>query len=597
FYTCWFDQNAIADGKVTPLYPVLPYNPPMHGNFPLTNYIEVFSDDFDETDFSDDVTLNYGDISKIWYDWGRQGNDTFPVWANIPIVNNYYTQNEINLTDNHNLILPLTKLSFPYWTDPDIHMLRKYSLSIITTTSKFYHGYFEIRAKLPNDYGDWPAFWLIDGSCLSNGDHDDYREIDFFDAYSEPENELPQGIIMNACADSYHAWISCVQHDGGGLGYYNFNLSDEYHIYGCSWTQDNISFYIDNVLIASNPNSLVNDQRMYLVLNNAIEPWLGENLDVYGTGESSPKRDFKVDYVKVYQKVDDMFNIYGVEDCNGKKLETLDFPVETGIPSSWRYRMDCGNDFRSLGYTYQWISSDPSNLHIYGSANLPSVYFYGTAIGTYTLTLHVSPPSSGIFNFYYERTIDINIVSVPDLTTHIHHNQIGNSCSFNFYYDAVPDATKIMVSEDGGITFYESSSTEIGDFPVAELGTDFDFVVRAYYYSCLFYEATSSITLYPPEGCYDRRENNELAVNSKSDSLLVFPSPSNGNLFILNKSNKNLKIFFYTLSKKEILQIRLRPNEIQKINNIPFGVLILEAINEENSFIFDRKLVPVIEVD
>ena len=118
-------------------------------------------------------------------------------------------------------------------------------------------GYFEMRAKLPNGPGVWPAFWLV-GVDKSNGS----SEIDVLEYYGK----------FNAGFHTVlHLWK-----EGGGKhqGYIvdvaENSLTDSLHDYGVLITEGSISFFLDHQKYLEIETPEAYKQPMYLLANLAL---------------------------------------------------------------------------------------------------------------------------------------------------------------------------------------------------------------------------------------------------------------------------------------------------------------------------------------
>ena len=176
---------------------------------------------------------------------------------------------------------------------------RDYTSARLTTQFKgdWTYGRFEIRAKLPNTQGIWPAFWLLPsrgvyGSGTAGG------EIDIMEMIgSEPNRAygtLHFGNPPEHASNSYDL--------PNGADY-----SEDFHIFGLEWEPNEIRWYVDEELFHSAKDWFTSsknapypapfDQNFYLIMNVAVGgTWPGR------PDESSvfPQMMY-VDYVRVYQ--------------------------------------------------------------------------------------------------------------------------------------------------------------------------------------------------------------------------------------------------------------------------------------------------------
>jgi len=183
-----------------------------------------------------------------------------------------------------------------------------YTAACITTVKKksWLFGRFEVRARIDTTMGAWPAIWLlgVEKEWPSNG------EIDMLEFY-RPDN-VPT-ILANV------AWGTKQRHKPkwdsfrkplNELLQQDKDWVRKYHVWRMDWTKDEIQLYVDDVLFNS---TLVSEtinadgtnpflQPQYLLLNLAL-----------GSSGGDPARSnfpitFEVDYVRVYQAVNNVTN-------------------------------------------------------------------------------------------------------------------------------------------------------------------------------------------------------------------------------------------------------------------------------------------------
>ena len=176
---------------------------------------------------------------------------------------------------------------------------RDYTSARLTTQFKgdWTFGRFEIRAKLPNTQGIWPAFWMLPsrgryGSGPAGG------EIDIMEMIgSEPFRSygtLHFGNPAERSSGSYDL--------PNGATY-----ADDFHLFAVEWEPDEIRWYVDDVLFHSEtewftsslnaPYPAPFDQNFHLLVNVAVGGvWPGSPDET-----SVFPQMLYVDYVRVYQ--------------------------------------------------------------------------------------------------------------------------------------------------------------------------------------------------------------------------------------------------------------------------------------------------------
>lgn len=160
------------------------------------------------------------------------------------------------------------------------------------------YGYYEIRCKLQNTKGEWPAFWLMPDS-LKKGDENSGYEIDIF------ENAVSYK-IQNAL--HWNGYRSKKMNR-----YTTKDLYDGFHTFALDWKKDGLKFYYNNKLLwnISDPK-FISHAPVKLEISTEIngfrpkgkapEPgrlfWIGNG--IITDRKNRLPSDFIIDYVKVY---------------------------------------------------------------------------------------------------------------------------------------------------------------------------------------------------------------------------------------------------------------------------------------------------------
>jgi beta-glucanase (GH16 family) len=179
-------------------------------------------------------------------------------------------------------------------------MGRNYTSARLTTQFKgdWTFGRWEIRARLPDAQGIWPAFWLLPsrgnyGSGPAGG------EIDIMELIGSEPNRVYGTLHFGNPAE----------HSSG-----NFDLpggktfSDDFHVFVVEWEPDEIRWYVDDVLFHSRQDWFTSakgatypapfDQNFYLLVNVAVGGhWPGSPDET-----SIFPQSLYVDYIRVYQR-------------------------------------------------------------------------------------------------------------------------------------------------------------------------------------------------------------------------------------------------------------------------------------------------------
>lgn len=173
----------------------------------------------------------------------------------------------------------------------------RYTSASLTTEHLpgFGYGRIEVRAKLPQGRGVWPAIWLL-GSNIKQVGWPMSGEIDIMEYVGFKPNQVYSVIHTS---DRNHKKGNAVN----SVLQIN-DLADEFHVYSVKRTAERIDFYIDDLLHFSyhkedsSPKSWPFDQPMYLIINLAIGgSWGGKK----GIDNTIFPQQFLIDYVRVYE--------------------------------------------------------------------------------------------------------------------------------------------------------------------------------------------------------------------------------------------------------------------------------------------------------
>nr|WP_298998539.1 glycoside hydrolase family 16 protein [uncultured Allomuricauda sp.] len=176
---------------------------------------------------------------------------------------------------------------------------KEYTSARLNSKFAFTYGKVEIRAKLPEGIGTWPAIWMLNTNIDEDGAYWDEKygttkwpycgEIDIVEHWGKNQD-----------------FVSSAVHNGDSYGdkVKNFgeqkikNASSEFHIYTMEWTKEKMVFSVDGGTHfeynpkVKNKDTWPFDSKYYFILNIAIEPEIDPSFT-----ESS----MVVDYIRVFQ--------------------------------------------------------------------------------------------------------------------------------------------------------------------------------------------------------------------------------------------------------------------------------------------------------
>lgn len=169
------------------------------------------------------------------------------------------------------------------------------------------YGRFEIRGKLPNGKGLWPAYWLYPQDrdwqmekmmedAVAEGkerlipeDRPWYSEIDIMEFLGHEPNTL-YGTIHYCSFDG-------TRKSNSGKWSDTIDYTKDFHIYALEWEPDSIRWYIDGNLIYSTADGIPHKPH-YLIINTAVGgSWPG-NPD----STTTFPQFHDIDYVRIFQK-------------------------------------------------------------------------------------------------------------------------------------------------------------------------------------------------------------------------------------------------------------------------------------------------------
>ena len=219
----------------------------------------------------------------------------------------FYTDKEDNIRVDEGLL----KITAKY----ENYEGKNYTSARINTQDKFEftYGRVEMRAKLPNWEGMWPAFWLL-GANIDEIGWPNCGELDILEHgdYVKDSTSDDPGLISSAVhygPQDYSRQTTNVQNKiFFDTGQERFIRSEkiieqpfeEYHTYSMQWAPDKIQFFIDDEMHFEFPMQSQHspfDKPFFLLLNLAVGGHWTDGYVAPGFTEAT----YKIDYVRVYQ--------------------------------------------------------------------------------------------------------------------------------------------------------------------------------------------------------------------------------------------------------------------------------------------------------
>lgn len=242
----------------------------------VNEYHLVWQDEFNYTGLPDSLKWSYDTIGN---DWGW-GNNELQWYTSHEPTNSY--------VDNGTLKIVAKK---------EQTNGKAYSSARLVTKGKgdWIYGKIEVRAKLPEGNGTWPAIWMLHSSSEKGWPKG--GEIDIM----EHVGYAPDSVFSTVHTGSYNHIrgtqvgnkVSCA------------TLTSQFHTFTLEWTPQVIKSYLDGNLYFIFTNEHKSEaewpfnQPFHLILNLAVGGNLGGKM---GIDDQKFPHTYEIDYVRVFQK-------------------------------------------------------------------------------------------------------------------------------------------------------------------------------------------------------------------------------------------------------------------------------------------------------
>ena len=161
---------------------------------------------------------------------------------------------------------------------------------------EFQFGRIDIRAKLPEGQGIWPALWML-GANFPEGGWPQCGEIDIMELVGHQPSTVHGTAHWGSNFNVHQYTGSSVTLPGGA------KFSDAFHLFSVVWEQNSIQWYMDDQLYFSINNTQMNGQPypfnapFFFIMNIAV----GGNWPGYPDATTQFPQTMMVDYVRVFQ--------------------------------------------------------------------------------------------------------------------------------------------------------------------------------------------------------------------------------------------------------------------------------------------------------
>ncbi len=157
---------------------------------------------------------------------------------------------------------------------PELKTTAPVGIGLVSCTTKFTHGYFEIVAKMPSGPNLWPAFWMWSWDSWP-------PEIDVFEGYTNRNGSYwtwnpfkPWNIQTNI----HYLTNNAIGRDsiGGKAHWWGYkNPTKNFIKYAVEWTPTQIRFAYDDLVVRSFTNPTILEQfnktTMNVIINNSVD--------------------------------------------------------------------------------------------------------------------------------------------------------------------------------------------------------------------------------------------------------------------------------------------------------------------------------------
>ncbi len=236
---------------------------------PESDFDTVYNDLF----FEDNFDVNGAPDPANWtYDLGNGTNG----WGNNEVQN--YTSSADNVIVEDGLLKITARKEGSTYTSTRLKSEGLFD---------FTYGRVEVRAKLPEGGGTWPAIWLLGADYQTN----------IWPACGEIDIMEHVGNNPNTVLGTLH-YPEVSPGAGNSASTFVPNATTEFHNYIVEWRPDGIFFLVDDTLYHSFDNNASTpfNSEFFFILNIAMGGTLGGDIDPAFTAAT-----MEIDYVRVYQ--------------------------------------------------------------------------------------------------------------------------------------------------------------------------------------------------------------------------------------------------------------------------------------------------------
>jgi hypothetical protein len=202
----------------------------------------------------------------------------------------WYDPNAVEIDESKYLHLK-TQYNPKYF--PELDITSSIGIGLVSCIEKFYHGTYEIEAKLPSGPNLWPAFWLYSFDTWP-------PEIDVFEGYTNSKGSyfspsFSPLSLWDVQSNIHYDTTPNNKNTGAKQGWFSWrNPSTSFFKYRLEWQPSFIKIYYNNCLVRSITDSYILDQFNKTTLNVIINNSVSFEVDI----KNPPKSDFIVKFFK-----------------------------------------------------------------------------------------------------------------------------------------------------------------------------------------------------------------------------------------------------------------------------------------------------------
>ena len=270
-----------------------------------TSQVVAYIDDFQYT-----VTNNVVFSNLVWSDeFNGNGSINFLNWfqqTQFPIGSSWFgneQQHYTNRIDNSYVSNGTLKVVAKREAYTNQGTTKQYTSARLNSKFSFKYGRVEVRAKLPQGNGTWPAIWMLGKNINELGA---YWQLNGYGTVNWPAcGEMD---IMEHWGSNQNVISSAVHHPVNGNlstdeystnSQYKNGVSSNFHVYAVEWNNERITFSVDGINhliyepLIKNQYTWPFDAEQYILLNIAVLP---------DAAAAFVQSTMEIDYVRVYQQ-------------------------------------------------------------------------------------------------------------------------------------------------------------------------------------------------------------------------------------------------------------------------------------------------------